>query len=240
MSFINEIWAGDGKTAGYKIPAEQLTITMRYNYKTLFASQHEKFTAILGQDYFSSLLMEDDLSDSAIIISDKRVYQIGRLYESRSRIYGGGLRASRGKKIVSLLDITGTACKEITRPVPGGALIAFGLLAAILGILSDVYQSTYIMLVIAAVSIAAGIWLITKLRKRYLVIEYAGGSMVHPVKFITDTELNLFQGIIADEKEKLISGTGEFKECPNCGEKIQPVAKICRFCGEAQQEPGTE
>ena len=213
---------------------------MKYNYKNLFASQHEKFTAILGQDYFSSLLVDDDLSDSAIIISDKRVYQVARLYESRSRIYGGGLRASRGKKIVSLHDITGTACKEITKPVPGGALIAFGVLAATLGLLSDVRQSTYIMLGIAAVSVAAGIWLIIKLRKRFLVIEYAGGSMAQPVKFITDTELNLFQGIIADEKEKLMSGIGELKECPNCGEKIQLGAKICRYCGEAQQEPATE
>lgn len=213
---------------------------MKYNYKNLFASQHEKFTAILGQDYFSSLLVDDDLSDSAIIISDKRIYQVGRLYESRSRIYGGGLRVSRGKKIVSLHDVTGTACKEITKPVPGTALVVFGVLAATLGLLSDVRQSTYIMLGIAAVSIAAGIWLIIKLRKRYLIIEYAGGSMAHPVKFITDTELNLFQGIISDEKEKLISGIGELKECHNCGEKIQITAKLCRYCGEAQLEPATE
>ena len=213
---------------------------MKYNYKNLFASQHEKFTAILGQDYFSSLLVDDDLSDSAIIISDKRIYQVGRLYESRSRIYGGGLRATRGKKIVSLHDVTGTACKEITKPIPGGSLIAFGILAATLGLLSDVRQSTYIMLVIAAVSIAAGIWLIIKLRKRYLVIEYAGGSMAQPVKFITDSELNLFQGIIADEKEKLMSGSGELKECPNCGEKIQLSAKICRYCGEPQKEPAAD
>ena len=213
---------------------------MKYNYKNLFASQHEKFTAILGQDYFSSLLVDDDLSDSAIIISDKRIYQVGRLYESRSRIYGGGLRATRGKKIVSLHDVTGTACKEITKPIPGGSLIAFGILAATLGLLSDVRQSTYIMLVIAAVSIAAGIWLIIKLRKRYLIIEYAGGSMAQPVKFITDSELNLFQGIIADEKEKLMSGSGELKECPNCGEKIQLSAKICRYCGEAQKETGAD
>ena len=194
----------------------------------------------MGQDYFSSLLVDDDLSDSAIIISDKRIYQVGRLYESRSRIYGDGLRASRGKKIVSLHDVTGTACKEITKPVPGSALVMFGVLAATLGLLSDVRQSTYIMLGIAAVSIAAGIWLIIKLRKRYLIIEYAGGSMAHPVKFITDTELNLFQGIISDEKEKLMSGIGELKECHNCGEKIQLTAKICRYCGEAQLEPATE
>jgi len=114
------------------------------------------------------------------------------------------------------------------------------VLAATLGLLSDVRQSTYIMLGIAAVSIAAGIWLIIKLRKRYLIIEYAGGSMAHPVKFITDTELNLFQGIISDEKEKLMSGIGELKECHNCGEKIQLTAKICRYCGEAQLEPATE
>ena len=213
---------------------------MKYNYKNLFASQHEKFTAILGQDYFSSLLIDDDLSDSAIIVSDKRVYQVGKLYESGRRIHGGGLRISRGKKSVSLQDITGTVSKEVTKPIPGSSLVVFGVIAATLGLLSDVRQSAIIMLAIAAVSVAAGVFLILKLRKRYLVIEYAGGSMAQPVKFITDTELNLFQGIIMEEKERVMSGYGDLKECPNCGEKIQLSAKICRYCGEPQSEPAAE
>ncbi len=213
---------------------------MRYNYKNLFASQHEKFTAILGQDYFSSLLVDDDLSDSAVIVTDKRVYQVGKLYESRQRGSIGSLRAGSGKKIVSLLDITGTSSKEVSRPLAGSALITFGVLSATLGLLSDVRQSTYIMLGIALISIAGGVWLILKLRRRYLVIEYAGGSIVQPVKFITDSELTLFQGIIADEKEKLVSGSADSKECPNCGEKIQLSARICRFCGEEQKDLSSE
>jgi len=210
---------------------------MKYNYKNLFASQHEKFIAILGQDYFSSLLIDDDLSDSAVIVSDKRVYQVGKMYESGRRIYGGGLRVSTGKKTVSLQDVTSTSCKEVTKPLPGTSLVVFGLTAATLGLLSEVRQSTIIMLVIALLSIATGVFLILRLRKRYLVIEYAGGSMAQPVKFITDTELNLFQGIIMVEKERVMSGAGDLKDCPNCGEKIYLTAKICRYCGEPQNEP---
>lgn len=118
--------------------------------------------------------------------------------------------------------------------------MVFGVIAATLGLLSDVRQSTIIMLVIAAISIAAGVFLILRLRKRYLVIEYAGGSMAQPVKFITDTELNLFQGIIMVEKERVLSGAGDLKECANCGEKIHLNAKICRYCGEPQNEPAAE
>ncbi len=214
---------------------------MKYNYKTLFASQHERFTAILGQDYFSSLLVDDDLSDSAIIITDKRLYQIGRLYELRSPFRPGRFASSRGKKIISLLDITATASKEASRPLAGTALVLFGVIAAILGLLSDVPESTYIMLAVAALAVAAGVWLIIRLKRRYLLIEYAGGSIVQPVKFITDTELNLFQGIISDEKERLRSGQAEQKQCPNCGEMISLSARLCRYCGEAQQEnPGEE
>lgn len=213
---------------------------MKYNYKNLFASQHEKFTAILGQDYFSSLLVDDDLSNTAIIVSDKRIYQVGKLYESGRRIHGGGLRVSRGKKSVSLQDVTGTMSKEVTQPLPGSSLVVFGIIAATLGLMSDVRQSAIIMLAIAIVSVATGLFLILKLRKRYLVIEYAGGSMAQPVKFITDSELNLFQGIIMVEKERVMSGAGDLKECPNCGEKIQLTAKICRYCGEPQNEPAAE
>lgn len=213
---------------------------MKYNYKNLFASQHEKFTAILGQDYFSSLLVDDDLSNTAIIVSDKRIYQVGKLYESGRRIHGGGLRVSRGKKSVSLQDVTGTMSKEVTQPLPGSSLVVFGIIAATLGLMSDVRQSAIIMLAIAIVSVATGLFLILKLRKRYLVIEYAGGSMAQPVKFITDSELNLFQGIIMVEKERVMSGAGDLKECLNCGEKIQLTAKICRYCGEPQNEPAAE
>jgi predicted amidophosphoribosyltransferase len=64
--------------------------------------------------------------------------------------------------------------------------------------------------------------------------------MAQPVKFITDTELNLFQGIILVEKERVLSGASDLKECPNCGEKTQFSAKLCRFCGEPQKEPAQE
>ena len=213
---------------------------MKYNYKNLFASQHEKFMAILGQDYFSSLLVDDDLSDSAIIVSDKRVYQVGRLYESGRRIHGGGLRVSRGKKMVSLQDVIATSSREMSQPLPGSALVVFGAIASTLGLLSEVKQSTIIMLVVALLSVAAGVYLIIRLKKRYMVIEYAGGSMALPVKFITNTELNLFQGIILVEKERVMSGSSDLKECHNCGEKIQLTAKLCRFCGELQKEPVQE
>ncbi|MCK7537448.1 MAG: zinc ribbon domain-containing protein [Marinilabiliales bacterium] len=42
------------------------------------------------------------------------------------------------------------------------------------------------------------------------------------------------------EKERVMSGAGDLKECPNCGEKIQITAKLCRFCGEPQNEPAAD
>lgn len=213
---------------------------MKYNYKNLFASQHEIFTAILGEDYFSSLLVDDDLSDSAIILSDKRVYQVGRLYESGRRIHGGGLRVSRGKKIVNLADIRSTASKQVTKPWPGLSLILFGIITAILGLLTDVRESAIIMIIISLAAIGPGIWLLLTLKKRYLIIEYAGGTIAHPVKFITDTELNLFQGIISVEKERVMSGAADLKVCQNCGEKIGLTATICRYCGETQPDDSAE
>jgi hypothetical protein len=54
---------------------------MKYSYKSLFATKNEKFVAIMGPDYFSSILTEDDFSKPAIVISDKRIYQFGKVYE---------------------------------------------------------------------------------------------------------------------------------------------------------------
>lgn len=205
---------------------------MEYNYKNLFASQKEKFVAILGKDYYSSLLVEEDLSDSAVIISDKRVYQIGRLYEFGFRGHNGSLRKSQGKKTVNLEDVTGATSREVVKPVAGSSVIVLGILAIVLGLLSDVLQSTIIMLVAGTVVTAAGVFLIIRSRRRYLVVEYRGGNIVLPVKFVSHTELDLFQGIVMTQKDRAKEDVHDFKICPNCAEKVEAQAKVCSNCGQ--------
>jgi hypothetical protein len=208
---------------------------MKYNYKSLFATKNEKFVAILGPDYFSSILTEDDFSKPAIILSDKRVYQVGKVYDLGFHVLTGGHSISTGKKIVNLEDVTGTITKEISKPFLGSSLIFIGLLFALLGILSEVKQSTIIMLILALLIVSSGIFLILRSKQHYLIVEYAGGSLVLPVKFVTQNELDLFQGIISMEKDRAKEGFHDFKVCPYCAEKIQAQAKICRFC-EREQE----
>jgi hypothetical protein len=208
---------------------------MKYNYKSLFATKNEKFVAILGPDYFSSILTEDDFSKPAIILSDKRIYQVGKVYDLGFHGLTGGHRISTGKKVVNLEDVTGTITKEISKPLLGYSIIFIGLLFALLGILSDVKQSTIIMLILALLTVSSGIFLVLRSKQNYLIVEYAGGSIVLPVKFVTQNELDLFQGIISIEKDRAKEGFHDFKVCPYCAEKIQAQAKICRFC-EREQE----
>jgi hypothetical protein len=205
---------------------------MKYSYKSLFATKNEKFVAIMGPDYFSSILTEDDFSKPAIVISDKRIYQFGKVYELG---IVGLRRVNTGKKIVNLEDVTGTTTRELSKPLPGYAIILLGLIFALLGLLSDVRQSTLIMLALALLTVAGGVLLVIRRRQNCLIVEYAGGSMVLPVEFVTQTELDLFQGLISLEKDRAKEGFHDFKVCPYCAEKIQAQARVCRFC-EREQE----
>ena len=207
---------------------------MKYNYKSLFATKNEKFVAIMGPDYFSSILTEDDFSKPAIVISDKRIYQFGKVYELGLLGLIGGRRVNTGKKIVNLEDVTGTTTRELPKPLLGYSVILLGLLFALLGIMSDVRQSTMIMLGLALLTVTGGVLLIIRRRQNCLIVEYAGGSMILPVQFVTQTELDLFQGIISLEKDRAKEGFHDFKVCPYCAEKIQAQAKICRFCEREQ------
>lgn len=209
---------------------------MKYTSKNLFISEKEELKGFLSQESFASIMVEDELSKSALILTDKRLYQVGKLYRSSFPRLTGGFRSNNGRKIVDLEDISGTTSLVVSKPLPGIFVILFGLIAILLGLLTDVRQSMFIMLAAGTVISGSGIFWALKRNRRYLIIHYAGGDVIQPVKFATDSEISLFQSMILVFKERAVTGIVESKICQYCGEKIQFAAKVCRYCGHDQDD----
>jgi len=154
----------------------------------------EQVRGVLGQGYVASIIAEGSLSRSLMVLTDRRLYQAGKIFE---RVAPRKVVSTNGKKVVSVGDITGTSIFEQDNVAPlvlAGPLGAIGILVWIAGSVG-----TGVLLVALSVLITFVAFL---MRKRFFVVEYAGGAIATECRWYTAEEIDAFQKRISIEKDK--------------------------------------
>jgi hypothetical protein len=210
---------------------------MQSNFTSLFHSKDEEFIAMIGKGYLSSIIAGDDFSKTAVILSNKRIYQTGKIFEFNSE--NNALEITSGKKVINIEDVSGTSYRTLTYPALlyiGIFLLVFCLVMAF-GVFKDADDAFKIITFCVGLVLAILFTVMYAIKsEQYFLIEYNGGTMGIPTKFYNEAELNEFQQIISAEKDSIKSGFKEYKECPFCSEKIKIKAIICRYCGREQEK----
>ena len=153
----------------------------------IFHDASEQALAVLGNSYLASFLSGGILQKSIIILTDKRLYQKGKIW---ARDYRGALHRTSGSQTVPVRDVTGSAY-IIRRPT-------WMLIAAVaLFILSLIFvrfsegsyaSASAVMFVLCVIFIV----LYVLLKKNIFEIHYSGGIMATECNWYGSKELEDF------------------------------------------------
>ena len=87
----------------------------------------ESVRGVLGQGFLTSILTGKRFARSTLVLTDRRVYQIGKIFE---RGVDGRLRSTAGRRVVDLREVTGTSFFEKRSPL----LVVCGILGALVAL----------------------------------------------------------------------------------------------------------
>lgn len=160
----------------------------------LFYDPNEKFVAMIGEDYITSFL-HGDFAKSIVILSDKRVYQRGKVFERQAN---GRFISVQGSKDVLVKDITGTSFSE-TNLVP---LLILGVMFS-LGALAYSRDSFMGPLTMIVSIFCIGFYFLG--RRRMFRIDYPGGAIGTDARWYNQEQLQDFQKHISLIKERISS-----------------------------------
>jgi hypothetical protein len=203
-------------------------------HSEIFIEDFENHVKTLGQEYLDTVLPNEKLRKSVFILSDKRLYQRGVLYEA---LDGANFTKKMGFKVIDLNVVSSISVTK-SKSTPKQVLaILFSILGA--GALGSMiyghrgyYSPAADVISVILIVLAIGAWFAYMFSKRTLLeISTEGMKIAGDIGKYNMEEVVAFQKSISVTKEKLKQKSAiDFKSCPYCDERIKIKAKICRYC----------
>jgi hypothetical protein len=173
----------------------------------IFHDSSEELIDTLGSGFISSLVVQGKFNKSVLFLSNKRIYQNGKLFD---RHIAGKITYSHGQRCVDLREITGitfSVSDPIYRYVSTLILFVIGIGGLVLSSAIDSYDLQVIAIGIgAALILSSIISLIVHLLKKpkWLAIEYAGGMIMTDCNWYANSSIKRFMRNISVAKDKYI------------------------------------
>ena len=172
-----------------------------------FHDPKEELRGVLGQGYIGSLVSGQGFSRSVMYLTDKRLYQRGKIFQRNAK---GKWRSTKGVRAVGVADITGTAFQETTvfwKLVLGlsACLCVLDGIAALVQKGGDDVAAWAVTIVFG--SLGAFFLLSYYLnRRRLFIVQYAGGEIGTNCRWYSQEEIEALQSAISREKDRVSQG----------------------------------
>ncbi len=173
----------------------------------LLVDSDEEIVSTLGNGYITNMLIDNSVSRSKAMLTDKRIYFSGKCLVK----YGRRWNVINESRIIDVQDVTGTGF-VCTKNIKDVILAIFFLIAAIVFacIPYDLGEGIFVAPAIASFLLSIGFAVHFFLTRRTVFeIEYAGGRIGFDVKWLNTSQSIDFQKQVHAVKEKKLTDNME-------------------------------
>jgi hypothetical protein len=174
-------------------PAAALPADPDNKFKNHLFNPTEKIVCVLGNTYLQNFLTGGSVSQGFSVVSDKRVYFRGKVFEA----IGNKLHRTKVSTAVNIRDVTGVSVTNVSP-------IHYIILGVILVLAGLVLIGVSGWLLLAGLVLGAVNFLLYFLKRITLLkIQYAGGVIGFDIKWFPDEESLTYQRALFLTKDKM-------------------------------------